>query len=211
MNNKPDPYEWDHRPRGKANSEIVAEQTALAFGCRMTWRIQPVVATPRRGTEYNCSASTSAGVLHPSVFRGRSLSAAATARTSRMSYRAKSVPFGKYCRSSPLVFSFVPRCHGLYGSQKYTLIPVAAVSSAWRASSLPRSQVTDLRRCSGSGVIAAARASRTDSDPYPDRAGPFFTGGASPYPSLRGRCSSVVNLLVRSTSVPTADRLSPMM
>ena len=25
---------------------------------------------------------------------------------------------GKYCRSSPLVFSFVPRCHGLCGSQK---------------------------------------------------------------------------------------------
>ena len=28
------------------------------------------------------------------------------------------VPFGKYCRSRPLVFSLVPRCHGLYGSQK---------------------------------------------------------------------------------------------
>ena len=27
-------------------------------------------------------------------------------------------PFGKYCRSSPLVFSFVSRCQGLCGSQK---------------------------------------------------------------------------------------------
>ena len=30
----------------------------------------------------------------------------------------RSVPFGKYCRSRPFVFSFVPRCHGLWGSQK---------------------------------------------------------------------------------------------
>src|SRR5260370_35755007 len=37
----------------------------------------------------------------------------------------KSVPFGKYCLSRPLVFSFDPRCHGLCGSQKYTSILVA--------------------------------------------------------------------------------------
>ena len=30
----------------------------------------------------------------------------------------RSVPFGKYWRSRPLVFSLVPRCHGLCGSQK---------------------------------------------------------------------------------------------
>ena len=29
-------------------------------------------------------------------------------------------PGGEYCRSKPLVFSFVPLCHGLRGSQKYT-------------------------------------------------------------------------------------------
>jgi hypothetical protein len=29
-----------------------------------------------------------------------------------------SVPLGKYWRSSPLVFSLEPRCHGLLGSQK---------------------------------------------------------------------------------------------
>lgn len=28
----------------------------------------------------------------------------------------RSVPLGKYWRSSPLVFSLVPRCHGLCGS-----------------------------------------------------------------------------------------------
>ena len=30
----------------------------------------------------------------------------------------RSVPFGKYWRSSRFVFSLVPRCHGLRGSQK---------------------------------------------------------------------------------------------
>ena len=37
---------------------------------------------------------------------------------SRCVYPDKSVPFGKYWRSNPLVFSSVPRCHGLYGSAK---------------------------------------------------------------------------------------------
>ena len=44
--------------------------------------------------------------------------------------RAEAVPFGKYCRSSPLVFSLVPRCHGLWGSQKYTSKPVSIESLA---------------------------------------------------------------------------------
>ena len=35
----------------------------------------------------------------------------------------RSVPLGKYWRSKPLVFSFVPRCHGLRGSQKNTCSP----------------------------------------------------------------------------------------
>jgi hypothetical protein len=36
--------------------------------------------------------------------------------------------FGKYCRSSPFVFSLLPRCHGLWGFQKYTAMSVAT----WR-------------------------------------------------------------------------------
>ena len=59
------------------------------------------------------SLSASAGVLQPSVLRGRLLSAAATAARSSASWRARSVPLGKYWRSSPLVFSLLPRCHGL--------------------------------------------------------------------------------------------------
>ena len=64
------------------------------------------------------SASFSAGVAKRSVLRGRPLSFSAT--SSRRSWRipATSVPFGKYWRSRPLVFSFEPRCQGLWGSQK---------------------------------------------------------------------------------------------
>lgn len=39
------------------------------------------------------------------------------------------VPSGKFCRRSTLMFSCVPRCHGLYGSKTKTRIPVDAVSS----------------------------------------------------------------------------------
>src|SRR5476649_1645942 len=63
-------------------------------------------------------SSASAGVFQSSVFRGLALRAAATAPISLALCMLRSVPFGKYCRSSPLVFSLVPRCHGLCGSQK---------------------------------------------------------------------------------------------
>lgn len=57
------------------------------------------------------------GVLQPSVFRGLVLSARATAARFLLLCSLKPVPFGKYCRRSPFVFSFVPRCH-VCGSQK---------------------------------------------------------------------------------------------
>ena len=59
-----------------------------------------------------------AGVFQLSVFRGRELRAAATAAISSALCMLRSVPFGKYWRSNPFVFSLVPRCHGLWGSQK---------------------------------------------------------------------------------------------
>jgi putative transposase len=49
---------------------------------------------------------------------GRLLRAAATAARSPALCRLRSVPLGKYWRSRPLVFSLVPRCQGLCGSQK---------------------------------------------------------------------------------------------
>src|SRR5664280_1241115 len=82
-------------------------------------------------------ANTSTGVCHPSVLRGRPLSSSATLSRSAWECNDRSVPFGKYCRSNPLVFSLLPRCHGECGSQKYTSIPVATEKSACRAISFP--------------------------------------------------------------------------
>jgi putative transposase len=70
------------------------------------------------GLEYRNSSRASAGVFQPRVLRGRLLSAAATAARSPGLWRLRSVPLGKYWRSRPLVFSLVPRCQGLCGSQK---------------------------------------------------------------------------------------------
>ena len=55
----------------------------------------------------------------------RRLSVVATAAMSLALCLLRSVPLGKYWRSKPLVFSFVPRCHGLRGSQKKTCSPVS--------------------------------------------------------------------------------------
>jgi len=49
-------------------------------------------------------------VSHPKLFRGRVFSVKAMAVKSVAVAALKSVPFGKYCRSKPFVFSFVPRC-----------------------------------------------------------------------------------------------------
>src|SRR3954470_21396443 len=70
-----------------------------------TW-VQPVVATPACD-DLSSSSKTSAGVLHSSVLRGRLFSVAATAASVFALWVLRSVPFGKYCRSSPFVFSFV--------------------------------------------------------------------------------------------------------
>ena len=78
-----------------------------------TGRIQPVLATLNCGPDFRYSFKASAGVFQPSVFRGLVFSVWATAWISRSLQRDRSVPLGKYCRRSPFVFSFVPRCHGL--------------------------------------------------------------------------------------------------
>src|SRR3954464_14822620 len=80
-------------------------------------RVQAVVATAACAA-LSSSSKASAGVLQPRVFRGLLLRAIATAARSSALCALRSVPFGKYWRSSPLVFSFVPRCQGLWGSQK---------------------------------------------------------------------------------------------
>src|SRR6476469_5381472 len=64
------------------------------------------------------SSKTSTGFRQLSVLRGLPFNSAATLSSSSWVCKDRSVPFGKYLRSSPLVFSLVPRCHGLCGSQK---------------------------------------------------------------------------------------------
>ena len=64
------------------------------------------------------SASASAGVFQPSVLRGRPFSSSATSASCSGEWADRSVPLGKYWRSSPLVFSLLARCQGECGSQK---------------------------------------------------------------------------------------------
>src|SRR5262245_65670137 len=73
---------------------------------------------PAQVVDATQALNRSAGVANPRVLRGRSLSCRATLLSWACEYTDKSVPFGKYCRSRPLVFSLEPRCHGLCGSQK---------------------------------------------------------------------------------------------
>jgi hypothetical protein len=61
----------------------------------------------------NQRSSASAGVIQPRVFRGRALRVAAIAARVSTLCTLRSVPFGKYWRSKPLVFSLAPRCQGL--------------------------------------------------------------------------------------------------
>src|SRR6266852_99809 len=58
-------------------------------------------------------SKASAGVFHPRAFRGLELRVIATAAMSSALCALRSVPFGKYWRGRPLVFSLVPRCHEL--------------------------------------------------------------------------------------------------
>jgi hypothetical protein len=91
---------------------------------RKAW-ILTVVATRAVYPFSSKAVNRSAGVSQPSVLRGRVLSCSATAARSLELCCDRSVPFGKYCRRSPFVFSLVPRCHGAPGSQKYTCMSVA--------------------------------------------------------------------------------------
>src|SRR5215213_1811917 len=63
-------------------------------------------------------AMISAGARSSRTIRGRSLISSATKRRRSSLTRSRLVPFGKYCRRSPLVFSLVPRCQGECGSAK---------------------------------------------------------------------------------------------
>src|SRR5439155_17100248 len=79
----------------------------------------------------------SAGVLNPKVFLGRWFRRSATLSICDCVKPDRSALLGKYWRSNPLVFSLVPRCQGLLGSQKYTFTSVATEKLACWDISLP--------------------------------------------------------------------------
>lgn len=106
------------------------------------------------------TAGINAAVLGE-IERGRVFSLRATASSWRWVYSERSVPFGKYWRSKPLVFSFEPRCQGLCGSQKYTAISVATVNRAWCAIPCPRSHVSVAIRPPGSRCTSRSNADVT--------------------------------------------------
>jgi len=62
-------------------------------------------------------------------------------------------------------------------------------------------------------IIAGSGAPSTGLLRIPASGGPFLVRGMVPCPCMRGRCSSMVNRVVRSTSVPIAefDAVPPMM
>ena len=105
-------------PVGRAGAAIAARGRPPAGRARAALAARVSSTGGRQAAAARCSSRASAGVFQPRVLRGRLLSAAATAARSSALQRARSVPLGKYWRSSPLVFSLVPRCQGLCGSQK---------------------------------------------------------------------------------------------
>jgi hypothetical protein len=108
-------------PEGAVHRRTSSARTCFAFalccgvlvgrepaGCSRVRAALDQLGGVAAAVEQRYSSSASAGVLQPSVLRGRPLSVAATAVRFSAVCLAKSVPFGKYCRSRPLVFSFVP-------------------------------------------------------------------------------------------------------
>jgi hypothetical protein len=73
---------------------------------------------PAQTVDATLACSLLAGVWKPKVFLGRRFKRSATWSSCACEMGARSVPRGKYCLNRRLVFSLVPRCHGLCGSQK---------------------------------------------------------------------------------------------
>jgi len=73
---------------------------------------------------------------------------------------------------------------------------------------IPGQRPSELLRQAGDRAVML---SRTASAPCPASAGPFFTRASTPCSAIRGKCSSIVNRVVRSTSVPIAELSNPRM
>ena len=100
------------------------------------------------------------------------------------------MPLGRYWRSSPLVFSLLPRCHGECGSQKYTWMPVCSVNRCVRgqlAALVPGQTLDQMRR------------------QLPDPFGQHVDDVLRVWSSKR---ASITYRVCRSTNVTTAERFA---
>jgi len=79
----------------------------------------------------------SAGVWKPKVLRGRSLNYRATLLSCGCVYTDRSVPLGKYCRSSPLVFSLDPRCQDFAGRKSIATTTPAVLAAKTATKTIP--------------------------------------------------------------------------
>ena len=67
------------------------------------------------------------------------------------------------------MFSFVPRCQGLFGSQKKTGTPVHRVKTLCIANSVPRSQVSERNRPRGRSFTLRMSEPTTLAESFPQR------------------------------------------
>jgi hypothetical protein len=131
----------------------------------------------------------SAGVLHPRVFFGRLFINAATSLSQVWRASVRLVPLGMNWRKRPFVFSLLPSCQGACGSQDQISIFSRRASSGWQAISEIRSYVILLRSAAGRRFIRRVK---------------LFSTASAPLPFILHRTTKRV---LRSTSVPTAERL----
>ena len=173
-------------------------------------RVQGVVATPPCWSERRCSSRASAGVFQPRVLRGRLLSAAATASRSSALCRRGRCPWGSTGAAGRWCSRSCRAARGCAGRRSRSAGRCRCAAGRAGPSRRPGPRSATGAAARAAWRSCAAIASRTASAPCPASAGPFFTRGSSPWPSMRGRCSSIVNRVVRSTSVPIAELSSPM-
>ncbi len=86
---------------------------------------------------FRSSSKTTCGCLNPKHLRGLKFSRFSTADSASAVTTLKSLPLGTYCRSRPLLFSFCPRSHALYGCAKYTCASSSAATRSCSTNSLP--------------------------------------------------------------------------
>ena len=100
------------------------------LGTWLKWRAPRVRIAPADSSGYRNSSGpiSSIGFAKPKRLRGRSLSSVATQSKSIALCTEKSVPLGKYWRSSPLVFSHVARCQGACRHQKQMSMSAATLT-----------------------------------------------------------------------------------